>query len=46
MKLLLDTLKPLSNFADAVRLTVAVAKELFGAAEAKALKEAWKAVGL
>ena len=45
-KTLCDRLKPLSTFGDAVRLTGAVAKELFGAAEAKAVKEAWKAVGL
>ena len=43
---LCDQLKPLSNFEDAVRLTTAVAKELFGAAEAKAVKDAWKVVGL
>ena len=30
----------------AVRLTTAMAKEMFGAAEAKAVTEAWKAVGL
>jgi len=36
-KTLCDRLKPLSNFDDAVRLTTAVAK---------AVKEAWKAVGL
>ena len=45
-KTLCDRLKPLATFGDAVRLTSAVAKELFGAAEAKAVKEAWKAVGL
>ena len=45
-KTLCDRLKPLANFSDAVRLTTTVAKELFGAAEAKAVKEAWKAVGL
>jgi Zn-dependent metalloprotease len=43
---LCDQLKPLSNFEDAVRLTIAVAKELFGATEAKAVEEGWKAVGL
>jgi len=43
---LCDRLRPLATFLDAVRLTGAVAKELFGAAEAKAVKEAWKAVGL
>ena len=45
-KTLCDRLKPLSNFGEAVRLTCAVAKELFGAAEAKAVKDAWKVVGL
>jgi Zn-dependent metalloprotease len=45
-KTLCDRLKPLATFEDAVRLTTAVAKELFGAAEAKAVKVAWKAVGL
>jgi Zn-dependent metalloprotease len=45
-KTLCDRLKPLSNFSDAVRLTTAVAKELFGATEAKAVKDAWKVVGL
>ena len=45
-KTLCDRLKPLATFEDAVRLTSAVAKELFGAAEAKAVKDAWKVVGL
>jgi Zn-dependent metalloprotease len=45
-KTLCDRLKPLATFGDAVRLTGAVAKELFGATEAKAVKEGWKAVGL
>ena len=45
-KTLCDRLKPLANFEDAVRNTVAVAKELFGAAEAKAVRAAWKTVGL
>lgn len=41
-----DWLKPLATFEDTVRLTLAVAKELFGAAESRAVKEGWKAVGL
>jgi hypothetical protein len=40
------TENPLASFDDAVRLTVAVAKELFGAAESRVVKEGWKAVGL
>ena len=45
-KTLCDRLKPPATFGEAVRLTTAVAKELFGAAEAKAVKDAWKVVGL
>ena len=45
-KTLCDRLKPPATFEDAVSQTVAVAKELFGAAEGKIVKEAWKVVGL
>jgi hypothetical protein len=40
------TENPLATFEDAVRLTVAVAKEMFGIAESRVVKEGWKAVGL
>jgi Zn-dependent metalloprotease len=43
-----DRLRPTSDFAEAARLTGAVAAELFGAGrmEAKAVQEAWSAVGV
>lgn len=45
---LCDRLKPTSDFAEASRLTAAVASDLFGAAsaEAKAVQSAWRAVGV
>lgn len=45
-KTLCDRLKPLATFEDAVRLTIAVAKEALGTAESRAVKEGWKAFGL
>ncbi|MBI1883189.1 MAG: M4 family metallopeptidase [Chlamydiae bacterium] len=41
-----DRLKPSSDFRDAARKTTSLAGELFGAQGEKALKEAWKAVGI
>ncbi|HET7488884.1 MAG TPA: M4 family metallopeptidase [Acidimicrobiales bacterium] len=43
---LVDKLKPQAQFTDAVAATVAAATELYGAAEAKVVQDAWKQVGL
>ena len=45
---LCDKLRPTSNFSDAARLTLAAARELYGAAspEQKAIRAAWSAVGI
>jgi Zn-dependent metalloprotease len=45
---LCDRLRTTSGFTDAARLTEAVAEELFGkgSAEAKAVRDAWHAVGV
>ncbi|MFN7926653.1 MAG: M4 family metallopeptidase [Blastocatellia bacterium] len=43
-----DRLRPMSQFQDCANLTLAVAKELYGATstEAKAVQEGWDAVGI
>ena len=45
-EVLCNRLRPNSGFADCRDLTVAVAKDRFGAAESAAVKKAWRAVGL
>lgn len=47
-KVLIDKLRPASNFQDAMRMTVAVAGELYGinSLEQKAVREAWAEVGI
>jgi Zn-dependent metalloprotease len=47
-KALIDKLRPASAFQDAMRMTVAVAGELFGinSREQKAVREAWAEVGI
>ena len=45
-ELLCNWLRPNSGFADGRDLTIQVAKDLYGAAEQKLVRNAWKTVGL
>jgi Zn-dependent metalloprotease len=45
-EVLCNRLRPNSEFADCAKLTIQVAKEMFGASAKRAVQKAWKTVGL